>query len=260
MLSSAARAMCAAVVPRVMPTIVPRAIPDPSAVRRGRQTPGTRYTPPLSGTLAASGSISAAVRIETEAVANPLHHRAADEHAALERVLGAPADLPGDGRHQLLARRDRRRADVLQQEAAGAVGVLRHAGRAAHLTEQRRLLIARDAGDWHARRCRASTTTWPYTSLDDRTSGSRLARHIEQPQQFVVPFQRVNVEQHRARGVADVGHVRRPPVSFQISHVSIVPNASLPASARARAPGTLSSSQRILLAEKYASMSSPVFA
>ena len=40
---------------------------------------------------------------------------------------------------------------------------------------------------------------------------------------------------------------RAPPVSFQTSQVSTVPNASLPASARARAPGTLSRIQRILL-------------
>ena len=50
----------------------------------------------------------------------------------------------------------------------------------------------------------------------------------------------------------------RPSVIFQTSHVSTVPNASVPASARARAPATLSSSHRILLAEKYASTSSPV--
>src|SRR5258708_25181149 len=53
---------------------------------------------------------------------------------------------------------------------------------------------------------------------------------------------------------------RAPPVSFPTSHESTVPKASVPASPRARAPGTLSSSQRILLAEKYASISSPVFA
>ena len=41
-----------------------------------------------------------------------------------------------------------------------------------------------------------------------------------------------------------------PPVSFQSSQVSIVPNASSPASARSRAPGTLSSSQAIFVAEK----------
>ena len=43
---------------------------------------------------------------------------------------------------------------------------------------------------------------------------------------------------------------RARPVSFQTSHESTVPNASLPASARALAPGTWSSIQRILLAEK----------
>ena len=43
---------------------------------------------------------------------------------------------------------------------------------------------------------------------------------------------------------------RARPVSFQTSQESTVPNASLPASARARAPGTLSRIQRILLAEK----------
>ncbi len=51
-----------------------------------------------------------------------------------------------------------------------------------------------------------------------------------------------------------------PRVRFQTSHVSTVPKARRPAAARALAPGTWSSSHRILLAEKYASMSSPVFA
>ncbi|UTH93792.1 hypothetical protein SRIMHP_06620 [Streptomyces rimosus subsp. rimosus] len=41
-----------------------------------------------------------------------------------------------------------------------------------------------------------------------------------------------------------------PPVSFQISHESIVPKAISPASARARRPGTLSSSQAALGPEK----------
>ncbi len=41
-----------------------------------------------------------------------------------------------------------------------------------------------------------------------------------------------------------------PPVSFQISHVSTVPNKSSPASAFSRAPGTLSKIHLILVAEK----------
>ena len=41
-----------------------------------------------------------------------------------------------------------------------------------------------------------------------------------------------------------------PPVRFQISQVSMVPKSASPASAAARMPGTLSSSQRILGPEK----------
>ena len=49
-----------------------------------------------------------------------------------------------------------------------------------------------------------------------------------------------------------LGSVRwsAPPVSFHSSQVSIVPKASSPRRARSRAPGTWSSSQRILLPEK----------
>ena len=51
-----------------------------------------------------------------------------------------------------------------------------------------------------------------------------------------------------------------PPVRFQISQLSTVPNASSPRSARARAPGTWSSSQASFVAEKYGSRTRPVFA
>ena len=58
MLSSAARAMCATVVPRVSPVMVPRA----SAFQYGAPKPvkaGTIITPPASGTLSASDCTSA---------------------------------------------------------------------------------------------------------------------------------------------------------------------------------------------------------
>jgi len=47
-------------------------------------------------------------------------------------------------------------------------------------------------------------------------------------------------------------------VSFHTSQVSIVPQRSSPASARAWAPGIWSRIQRTFVAEKYASMTSPV--
>jgi hypothetical protein len=48
------------------------------------------------------------------------------------------------------------------------------------------------------------------------------------------------------------------PVRRSISHVSTVPKWISPASARARSPGTLSSSQTILGAEKYVARGSPL--
>ena len=51
-----------------------------------------------------------------------------------------------------------------------------------------------------------------------------------------------------------------PPVRFQMSQLSMVPKASSPRSARARAPGTWSSSHAIFVAEKYGSSTNPVFA
>ncbi len=48
-----------------------------------------------------------------------------------------------------------------------------------------------------------------------------------------------------------------PPVSLWMSQVSMVPKASSPRSAWARAPSTWSSSHAILVPEKYGSRSSP---
>ena len=97
------------------------------------------------------------------------------------------ADLPRDGRDQLVPRERRRRADVLQQEAAGAVGVLRHARLTAHLAEQRRLLIAGDAGDRHVRRARATSRRRrrPRSTTAPRAACARGMS--KQAQQLVVP-------------------------------------------------------------------------
>src|SRR5262245_16639880 len=199
MLSRAARAMCAAVVPRVTPTFVPRA-----------EAGDCRHA--AHAAVVWGGGRERFDRRrrahEAEAVANPLHDGAADDDAPLERVLRAPADLPRHGGHEPLLRARRLRADVLEQEAAGAVGVLRHAGPLAHLPEERRLLIARKARNRHAldaerrRRGRVHLARRSYER-------QHALRHVEDPQQLVVPLQRVNVEQHRPRRVADVGDVCR---------------------------------------------------
>jgi hypothetical protein len=95
---------------------------------------------------------------------------------------------------------------MLQQEAAGTVGVLRHARLQAHLAEQRRLLVAGDAGNRdlldaeHARHLAVHLARQPHLRQHAR-------RNIEQAQQLLVPLHRVDVEEHRPRRVADVGDV-----------------------------------------------------
>ena len=80
-------------------------------------------------------------------------------------------------------------------------------GCTAHLPEERRLLVAGDAGDREsadAQRARDASRT-PRSMPAPPAAGS--AGTSKQRQQFVVPRQRLDVEEHRARRVADVGDV-----------------------------------------------------
>ena len=52
---------------------------------------------------------------------------------------------------------------------------------------------------------------------------------LELVEDFLVPLQRVDVEEHRAAGVRVVGDVDLPPVKRQIRNVSMLPKSSSPA-------------------------------
>ena len=143
---------------------------------------------------------------DAEPVAQPLNRRAGDEHAAFKRVFRAAVDLPGDRCKQIVLRWNRLLARVHEHEAAGAVGVLHHARIGAHLTEERGLLIAGDARDGNAAAEQAGLAV-------DFTGGADLGQHgfgnIENLQQLLVPTASLDVVEHGARGVADVGDVAR---------------------------------------------------
>jgi hypothetical protein len=97
---------------------------------------------------------------------------------------------------------------VHQHEAAGAIGVLDHARLEAGLAEQRRLLVTGDAGD----RDRVVEEELRPGVRVHRAGVAHLRQHrardVQQRQQVVIPVQRVDVEQQRARGIAVVGHMR----------------------------------------------------
>src|SRR5581483_12156499 len=109
---------------------------------------------------------------------------------------------------QAALRRHGRLAGVLEEEAAGAVGVLRLPGVPARLPEERRLLVARDAGNRQRRaEDRRRGLGDDAAAVDDaRQDGGGYAEFAEHP---FVPVAIAQVEQHRARGVGGVDDVAR---------------------------------------------------
>ena len=85
MASTTARARWARLVPRVMPTIVPRAYGSHHGLPRPVNA-GTTYTPPVSGTDLRERPDLGRVGDDAEPVAQPLDRRAGDEDGAFERV------------------------------------------------------------------------------------------------------------------------------------------------------------------------------
>ena len=172
---------------------------------------GTTTTPPESGTDARQRLDLARRLDDAEPVAQPLHHRAGDERAALERVArprrraSTPTVVSSpfcDGTGA--------RAGVHQHERAGAVGALGVAGGEAGLAEQRRLLIAGDARDRDAVGQPGHAARLAVALRRAAHLGQHRARHAEQRRTARrAPVERVQIEQQRARRVRHVGDVRR---------------------------------------------------
>ena len=199
--SSAARAISARPVPRVMPEMSPRA----SASQYGEPSPvsaGTKWTPPVDSTERASASVSARVCDHPEPVAQPLDGRAGDEDRALE---GGDAGLGSGGAEDAVRRRAAVLALVCEHEAAGAVGGLGVARPEAGLAEERGLLVARQAGERHPR---AADLGLADDAARRHDPGQHLGGHAEERGQLGIPLDRVEPGEHRPRRVGRVGDMR----------------------------------------------------
>ena len=141
-----------------------------------------------------------------EAVAEPLHDGAGDEDRAFQAIGQLAADPPADRGEQAVLRGDRFVARVQQQEAAGAVGVLRAARLEAGLAERGRLLVADQRGDRNAL-AEDGAVGLAVDAARRLDLGQHGPRDVEDPQQLVVPVERVDVEDQRAAGVAVIGDV-----------------------------------------------------
>ena len=100
----------------------------------------------------------------------------------------------------------------------------------------------------------------PYTSDEERISGSM---DIGMPISAAMSASQESVSRSmsmvREALVTSVTCTppSTPPVMFHSTHASVLPNASWPASALARAPSTLSRIQRIFGPEKYVARGRP---
>ncbi len=140
---------------------------------------------------------------QAEAVAQPLHGGAGDEDGALER---RHARLRRRGAEDAVRWRPALLALVGQDEAARAVGRLGLAGPEAGLAEERRLLVARQTGERHARSADLGLADHTARRHDPR---QHVARDTEESEQLAVPPDRIEPGQHGARRVGRVGDVHR---------------------------------------------------
>ena len=147
---------------------------------------------------------------DAQLITQPLHGRTGDRDRPLQRVHGfGVTELVAHRGQQPVLGADDLLAGVEQQEIACAVSVLGLAGVQAHLSDHRRLLIAEDAGQRHlpADRSVVAGDAVGRRVRRRRDVRQHLPRNVEERQQFVVPVQRLQVHQHGAAGVGDVGDV-----------------------------------------------------
>ncbi len=100
------------------------------------------------------------------------------------------------------------RAGIHQEKAAGAVGVFRHARGEARLPEGRGLLVARDARN-RDRPAEQRGVGLPKEAGRRQHLRQQGTGHIEGAQQVIVPLAGMDIEQHRAAGIRDIGNVAR---------------------------------------------------
>ncbi|NBV03939.1 MAG: ATP-binding cassette domain-containing protein, partial [Acidimicrobiia bacterium] len=144
---------------------------------------------------------------DAETVTQPLDGGPGDEHRALEGVgHRSVGQLPGDGGQHPRCRIRAGRSDVQQDEAPGAVGVLRLSRSEAVLAEEGGLLVSGDPRDRDAAR-QALGRGHAQPTARGAHLGERPDRHAEQLAELRVPGERPDVEEHRSRSVRDVGEV-----------------------------------------------------
>ena len=143
-----------------------------------------------------------------QAIAQPLHHRTANEDRAFQGIGGGAVGLGGTGGDEPVVAGLELVSGVHQHEAAGAIGVFGLTGLETGLAKQGALLVTRHPADGQFMaqplRLGAAKVTGRGMHLGQHRFGN-----IQQLEQLVVPLVAVDVEQHGAGRVADIGGMHR---------------------------------------------------
>ena len=133
-----------------------------------------------------------------------MHNGTADKHSPLQAICHLPPQTPANRRQQATFRLNRFFPGIHQQKAPGAISVLGLTDRKAGLAERGRLLVSGHSGQGHGRPKNLRLEITDHLGRLHHLRQHR-PRDVENLQQFVIPFQRVNIQQQRSAGVADIG-------------------------------------------------------
>ncbi len=135
---------------------------------------------------------------DTQFVTQPLHSGAGNEYRTLQRVGWLAIGVATDRGQQTVFAHRVLITHVHQQKAACAIGVFGLPGIPAGLSVQGCLLITRHPGDRHAGRDTLMRNGFTEHARAVLHAGQHGLRHIEQPAQFGVPAQFMDVVEQGA--------------------------------------------------------------
>ena len=147
---------------------------------------------------------------QTQSIPEPLHDRSTDKHRPFQAIGHFPVETPTNRRQQASLGSHRLASGVHQEKTSRAVRVLGLPGRKTGLAKCCRLLISGHPGQGNRR------TQQIRIDLADHARrfhhlGQHRSWHTHDLQQFLVPLQRMNVQQQGSTGVADVGDMTTAP-------------------------------------------------
>ena len=147
---------------------------------------------------------------DAQFVTQPLNKSPGHEYASLEGVFEARSArrTRRNRAHQTVGRFNRHVACVHEHEAARAIGIFGTPRFKTTLPEQSRLLIARNTANRNTLR-KARIRCNAVIGRRGSHFGKHRAGNAEQIEQFIVPFARMDVEQHGTACVGDIGRMHQ---------------------------------------------------